>query len=498
MAQHFSTDSSGDTPGVPAAPAPQEADGKRSRKRRLAAVGAGVLIGLAVLGYGLGFNHYSTHFTPKTTVGGIDASGLSTEALARELEEETSTYTAHVSGAGLDFNITAADIDLKVDGHSIATDAMAETNPAAWPLALLTGNSLDPSGDVTYDAGKLEAKVAAEVAAHNEGAEQPTNATIIYDKKAGAFVASPSKVGTAVDAVAVTTKVGKALSGLSGTVKLGADDLVQPPITANDPNLVAAIDKANKIVGLTVPLTLDGKEVASVGPDLIKDWVSVSGPEEGYAVSVNRDAIERWSFENLNAVVNGETETRVWEVHSWEVARQLAPRLEAADGSALEVPTITIEERPEESEGHEARGRHIDVNLSTQYARLYDADGRTVLWRSPLVSGNLAENHATPTGEYSILSKETDVVLSGLEDGVVLKEGEEPGPEDYYNSYVRYWMCFQGTDLGLHDADWRWQEEFGGDTYTWNGSHGCINLPVDKAEELFNLIKVGDPVYIHS
>ena len=92
---------------------------------------------------------------------------------------------------------------------------------------------------------------------------------------------------------------------------------------------------------------------------------------------------------------------------------------------------------------------------------------------------------------------ETGVVLSGLNDGVVLEEGEEPKPEDYYNSYVNYWMCFIGNDYGLHDATWRWDSEFGGDTYTYNGSHGCINLPYEQAEQLYNLVHVGDKVVVH-
>lgn len=31
-----------------------------------------------------------------------------------------------------------------------------------------------------------------------------------------------------------------------------------------------------------------------------------------------------------------------------------------------------------------------------------------------------------------------------------------------------------------HDADW--QPYFGGDRYLTGGSHGCINMPPDKAE----------------
>jgi len=58
-------------------------------------------------------------------------------------------------------------------------------------------------------------------------------------------------------------------------------------------------------------------------------------------------------------------------------------------------------------------------------------------------------------------------------------------------------MCWLGTEYGFHDATWRSDEEFGGDTYLWNGSHGCINLPYSAAEELYGLVHVGDKVHIH-
>ena len=48
---------------------------------------------------------------------------------------------------------------------------------------------------------------------------------------------------------------------------------------------------------------------------------------------------------------------------------------------------------------------------------------------------------------------------------------------------------------GLHDADW--QPEFGGDVYKTNGSHGCINLPPDQAEVIYNAIDGGYPIILY-
>ena len=32
--------------------------------------------------------------------------------------------------------------------------------------------------------------------------------------------------------------------------------------------------------------------------------------------------------------------------------------------------------------------------------------------------------------------------------------------------------------------------------YLFNGSHGCVNVPADKAAKLYSLIELGTPIYI--
>ena len=65
-----------------------------------------------------------------------------------------------------------------------------------------------------------------------------------------------------------------------------------------------------------------------------------------------------------------------------------------------------------------------------------------------------------------------------------------------YESAVRYWMPFVGNVIGLHDADW--QAAFGSTLYQQGrGSHGCVNLPVGSAADLFGIIQSGDVVVCH-
>ena len=49
--------------------------------------------------------------------------------------------------------------------------------------------------------------------------------------------------------------------------------------------------------------------------------------------------------------------------------------------------------------------------------------------------------------------------------------------------------------VGMHDALWR--DEFGGEIYKKEGSHGCINLPLEAAESLYDMIEIGVPVVMY-
>ena len=60
-------------------------------------------------------------------------------------------------------------------------------------------------------------------------------------------------------------------------------------------------------------------------------------------------------------------------------------------------------------------------------------------------------------------------------------------------------MPFIGNAVGFHDAPWQSSAAFADPAgYTYTGSHGCINLPPDKAKDLFGILKVGDAVVVHS
>ncbi len=128
-------------------------------------------------------------------------------------------------------------------------------------------------------------------------------------------------------------------------------------------------------------------------------------------------------------------------------------------------------------DGEDMTDSYIEVDLTNQHMWMYKSG--TLLVDSDCVSGTYQnEERRTPAGIYSIFYKQSPAVLKG---------------EDY-SSDVTYWMPFNGN-IGLHDATWRY--EFGGDIFQWDGSHGCINLPYDVAEILYENTYIGYIVILY-
>ena len=130
--------------------------------------------------------------------------------------------------------------------------------------------------------------------------------------------------------------------------------------------------------------------------------------------------------------------------------------------------------------------KDIDYNknfvcVSIKKQRLWFYKNGKVRMSTPVVTG--IPKHFTPTGAFSVMWKERNATLRGREDN------GKP-----YANKVKYWMPLTDMGVGLHDAPWRYY--FGGEIYKTNGSHGCINMPTEKAKWLFNNITEKYPVFV--
>ena len=118
----------------------------------------------------------------------------------------------------------------------------------------------------------------------------------------------------------------------------------------------------------------------------------------------------------------------------------------------------------------------ILISIDDQHIWVY-FDGE--LWNESDVVTGRKNVHDTPTGVFYITECINGKYLRGAD----------------YKTWVNKWMRLTNSGIGLHDATWR--SSFGGNIYTYNGSHGCINLPKKFAYDLYEHAYVGLPVIIY-
>ena len=172
---------------------------------------------------------------------------------------------------------------------------------------------------------------------------------------------------------------------------------------------------------------------------------------------------------------------------------------------------------------YDGNATYIKVNIDSQYME-FVKDGELIL-SSYIVSG-MYNQYDTPRGTYEVLYKSRDVQLKGeivlegqyeeeplteeekakIWDAMTDEEKKAPDAKskipttkkvpkkEKWDVTVSYWISFIGGTYGFHDASWR--SYFGDYIYTYDGSHGCVNLPTWAAETLYNNVDEGTPVFI--
>ncbi|HLJ65741.1 MAG TPA: L,D-transpeptidase family protein [Chloroflexota bacterium] len=134
--------------------------------------------------------------------------------------------------------------------------------------------------------------------------------------------------------------------------------------------------------------------------------------------------------------------------------------------------------------------KRIKVSLSRQ--QLWAYDGSSLFLTSLVTTGNKAL--PTPVGVFPILAKFHPFTFRS--------PWPKSSPFWYPPSLTQWAMLFQANGYFIHDAPWR--SNFGpgsnaqlgtpGSNYT--GTHGCVNVPANVAQELYSWASIGTIVQI--
>ena len=122
-------------------------------------------------------------------------------------------------------------------------------------------------------------------------------------------------------------------------------------------------------------------------------------------------------------------------------------------------------------EANDIGSSYVELSLADQHFWVY-VDGKQVL-DSAVVTGCLNKGTQTPKGVYKVKGKTTDYTMRGTKNA---------SGNWSYEVHCNYWIPFAAENTIA---------------YINNGSHGCVNTPLDKVKELYNIVSYKFPVVVY-
>ncbi len=447
------------------------------------------LILVLVIGYGAGIGYYADKFQANSHFGSIDVSNRTLNQAKQEIEKEVKNRQVQIDENGKKIGtIKLGDLDPSFDLDQALKTAYDSQNPNTWLLHYFSTSPFPDNAtkDIQVDQVKLD-QALTDLGLDNEGRTPTKDAAIEYNESDGYHI-TQAEVGNQVDLKRLDDMLLDGIQTGKESVDL-KEAYVQPEIKADDQKLTDTMKKIDQASQTQVTLTIAGEEEKISKEDILK-WIGfdsnneIDYDQEAIAEYVNQLNEKYATFNKprtFNSTLRGEVEVQAgtlgWSIDTETEAAQIAEDLKTGKDVKREPAIIgTGYGQADDNIGNS----YVEIDMENQTMFVYK-DGNLVV-ETPIVTGKIGTD--TVPGAYAVWDKEENAVLKGY----------NPHTQRDYQQPVSYWMPFDDTGQGIHDANW--QSNFGGTTYQNAGSLGCINTPPNIMPEVFANVDLGTPVMI--
>ena len=440
--------------------------------------------------------YFMSHFFVNTKINGKNFSGKTESDVEKYLQTNIKDYKLTIlENEGRQDVISGSEIGLEYRAGTEAEKLLKDQNGFAWPKAFFTENSRKVSVNVSYNEESLNQRISQLSCLQTE--QTPAeNAKPEFD--GNQYVIKPEVYGNAVDKERLTEQVKVHITEFQPQLDMVETKCYAKPKYVEDSKEVQeACDAMNKYVNASITYPMN--EPVVVDKALISQWLQVDGEMK---VSLNTEAMKQWftafgdKYDTQGTTRTfttpaGKSATVTGGTYGWSIDEDT--ELVNLQNSILNGEVVTREPAyyaggtAAAHSGQDWGNTYAEVDMSAQHM-WYIQNGQVVL-ETDVVTGEPIPSKITPEGVYSLMWKQPNSVLVGD----INPDTGEPA----YRTKVKYWMQVTSSGVGFHDAIW--QTAFGGTLYQipGTGSHGCINMPLDQAGALFNMIEPGTPVIFH-
>ncbi len=448
-----------------------------------------VVLGIIIFLYIGASIFFMKHYYFGTTINDMDYSCSTAKSVTLKILKLVDNYEIHIIGRDdLTDSIKGKDIGLEYQFDDTLTEIAKEQNGWLWFTAFFRDYNYELPKAATYDETSLNNKIDQLVFFKDGNIVKPQNAYISdYSEETGYTLVEEIN-GSTLDKTKTKQAIKEAMGKVDEEIDLDLADCYQKPtVTRQTQSLKSVYNHLKSYTDITITYDFEIAEEKITG-EQIHEWLSYDSKTVTFNNEKVRECVnsiarkyDTYGKNRKFKTISGNEIELLSGGYGWRVDRAAETEQLIADiknGKNITREMIYISKgytRQDNGEGgvDDIGDTYVEINLGAQH--LYVIQEGRVVEESDFVSGNITKGNGTPPGVFGITYKEKDAVLRG---------------EDY-ESNVNYWMPFNGN-IGMHDATWR--KEFGGEIYITRGSHGCVNLPLVKAKEIYDLIEKGMPV----
>ena len=471
----------------------RERGGKSRKKSRKVLFGiAGGIAACLLLGYVSLAVYYHDRFYPRTVINDNSFGGKKVEDVKEILKKSSKDYVLTIKEKEDKTELISGEaIKLQYKDDRELDEVKEKQNSWLWPIQIFQDKIYMVSMEHSYDEASFTQAVNQLACMQDANMTPPQDARLEDDDTAYQIV--PEVEGTALDKEKTTEVIKKAVDERRTEVSLTDEDCyLKPTVLQSDEELAKEAEKLNKITATQITVNF-GNGTETVTRDMLKSWL-VKGEDGTYTFDVNlvKPVVIGWS-EKYNTygkprdfktsgggtvrLTTGDYGWRVWQDKTTDA---LIAALNAGQSGELE-PTWLY--KGQTHEGNDINGTYVEISIDQQ--RMWFYKNGTCLVDTPVVTGNPNKGHGTPKGGvWRLKDKASPFTLVG----------KKPDGSIDYEEPVNYWMPFNGG-VGIHDLTKR--SSFGGDIYLTNGSHGCINTPLDNVRTIYENIEVNTPIVVY-
>lgn len=444
---------------------------------------------ILLLGYGFGIYHYAEKFQPNTKIGQVDVSNMTLAEAKEAVEQNLVNQEVEITENGKSLGKFAMkDLNPKLDTIDQLQKIYNAQNPNLWLFSYFKGQHFDGDTLKNIDIDdKVLNQALLKAGLDNSERTPASDATIDYNESKGYYVVD-AKEGNQVDLTQLKEAIASQLQ--DGQQKIEVNQYyMQPTLTADDESIQNTMKQIDEATSTKITLTIDGHDEV-IPQKEIEKWIYFDGSNQiVYDETLIQEFLktyndqyatflkERTFKSTLRGEVTVQPGTLGWSIDREAEAAQIAQDLYKGEDVKRD-PAIAGTGYG--NNGNDIGDTYVEIDVLNQTMFIYK-DGQEVL-QTPIVTGQIGTD--TVPGAYSVWDKEENAELKGY----------NPRTQRDYVQPVAYWMPFDDTGQGIHDANW--QSNFGGNTYQVSGSLGCINTPPDIMPEVFAAVELGTPVIV--